>query len=425
MIIKKLSPASSPDQSFANTTCNSWFKIKLSVKNDCSNWDTEERLFRIQCPDVEHLDSEFCCPSFSCSNLALGSSGLSGYSYIWGPELNRNCLSSYTIPNPVFNSSCLNIIPSTGYPLTYTVRITDNYGCSDDKKVFIYGNAPTGSIETQVVCFGVKLKSIHGSIRNHNFSWYINSVTSENFISNDEEIEVSPNTATTYYLKLSNACGDVTNSVNISLQSVKKGDIDTLTFNNSIHSDLDFVVSYINATNPNSKYNATNWAIYFLGRWGHSDWANPSEPIVRGYDCNGFENGTIKWDCKVNGTRLQPGVYHIRLVLTNCDKVNNTKYLDVSCTTKPYILKNWKYDCRGRNALTWINFRYHKPHNGLEKCNCYSSSKTDLCNKVDFSTKFTHILPIKQCICKEHKVAAACLIPNMETTSTCIQLYVE
>ena len=137
------------------------------------------------------IDTVFACPS---SGIAIGSPAMPGYSYAWTPSIGLN------------NAMIANPIAKPTQPTTYTVFITNPYGCQT-KQIIHVGLLQPVNVNYEVpssICKGGKVQlKASGAMR---YSWFPSYGLSATNIANPY---ASPDSTTTYYLVASNSvCSD-------------------------------------------------------------------------------------------------------------------------------------------------------------------------------------------------------------------------
>jgi len=137
------------------------------------------------------IDSVLACPS---SGIRIGAPPMTGYSYAWSPTIG---LSNAAVANPIAKPSV---------PTTYTLFITNPFGCQT-KQTFHVGLLPPVNLQYEVpssICKGgkVQLKASGASTYKWFPSYGLSSTTIANPIA-------SPDSTTQYYLIASNGiCTD-------------------------------------------------------------------------------------------------------------------------------------------------------------------------------------------------------------------------
>lgn len=292
--------------------CNTYYKVKIAVQNSCTPWSESSALIYIDCPAQVFAGPDKCCPNGTCGNLPLGTSPSAGYMYAWSSNIpsNTNCLSNKNIPNPIFNPACM---PNwgTGY-ISYTLSATSSSGCTTTDELRIYKQAPGNLHLTQVsVACGMKVIATGDRIAQYHWTWTENG---QSHSSDEPEVIISPMNPTTLTLTASNACGNATISTTITPSTVIKGDFTAITYNSLITSSApDLIITEWGKNyGVSPAYNATDYELYFLDRWGAWVLVNSASNI------SGLWNGQITWDGKFMGSLVPDGVYTLQLRMKNC-----------------------------------------------------------------------------------------------------------
>ena len=137
------------------------------------------------------IDTVMACPS---SGIRIGSPPMTGYTYAWSPT---NGLSNASIANPIAKPSV---------PTTYTLFITNPFGCQIKQTIHV-GLLPPLNIQYEVpssICKGgkVQLKASGAT----SYKWFPSYGLSSTTIANPI---ASPDSTTQYYLAVSNGiCSD-------------------------------------------------------------------------------------------------------------------------------------------------------------------------------------------------------------------------
>lgn len=336
------------DESFE---CNTFYNIKLAGNNGCTGWtETVKKIF-ISCPAVNAAGADKCCPNRIC-NFQIGSSSNTGFTYSWSPI---ECLSNPNISNPNYNpSTCL----LNNEPQEYTLTVTDANGCTAKDKVLIFHSAPTCTLTRVQTGFCTFKYNLTGSGIQSNV-WKQNGNT---IATNTTTLDVSPEASTDLVTTVivSNTCGTCTTSNTITPLNAFRA---PLTGDNTFILDASSVVSPNSGTPANRKliilqrglnfgekpaYRATGFKLFLFNEYG--GFTLVKEGVIP--DANGFANGDIEWDCRIDGDLIQLGVYHFRLILFNCvtgadngkriEKTNgkyNLNYSGTVTTLKEFTVK--------------------------------------------------------------------------------------
>ncbi len=289
--------------------CNTYYRIKLAVSNDCVPWKATTKLINISCPKA-NAGPDVCCSNNSLQILG-GSLPNPNYTYEWFPK--------YGLSKPyasITNLDCTNEeIREQGDCFEYTLKVTDQYGCEAEDKVRVFFEPPKFNIRQESACCGIKL-SIQDDGCYSSISW-----------SNGEKDvrSITIDQAGTYSVNLSNSCGDTLKSVTITnvdlIEEFKKiypkfiaGAAFTPN-NDGVNDELEIFHYASDAPLKGDPiaYNATDYELYVVDRNG------TVHLVSSGTTCTGFRNGEIKWDGKINGQLVQDGVYTYFVKVKNCD----------------------------------------------------------------------------------------------------------
>ncbi|MCT8338577.1 gliding motility-associated C-terminal domain-containing protein [Flavobacteriaceae bacterium TK19130] len=289
--------------------CNTYYRIKLAVGNNCIPWRETTKLIRISCPKA-NAGRDICCSDGSPKILG-GSLPNPNYTYEWFPK--------YGLSNPyssITNLDCTNKdILEQGDCFEYTLRVTDQFGCQAEDNVRVFFEPPKFNIMQEKTCCGIKLY-IQDDGCYSTISWS----TGDN---NTRELFIDK--AGTYSVNLSNSCGDARKSITVTnvdlIDAFKKrypkfiaGAAFTPN-NDGVNDELQLFHFASDAPLKGDPiaYNATDYELYVTDRNG------TVHLVSSGTTCTGFYNGEIKWDGKINGQLVQDGVYTYFLKVKNCD----------------------------------------------------------------------------------------------------------
>lgn len=286
--------------------CNTYYRIKLAVNNDCTPWNEQVKLLHVKCPVVNAGTDQCvsCTPTGALIQLGQGNSGAAGLTYSWTPGTGLN---NANLPSPSHQEG------STPYPFTYTVIVTDNTGCTNSDQVTLYCKPSNVTLTQTKHCCGYTLTANAQNYDNISWSTGASGVTTINVTAGG-----------TYSVTVSNTCGQVTQSITIPSGTLLTGFFNVIAYNSKFYppyggsglSDklyIKDVMSGNGAANVPNSYNATEYKLEIYNRWGS---------LIRtmtGQSCNGFNNWSINWDGRDQGGNLvQQDVYVWRLYFKNC-----------------------------------------------------------------------------------------------------------
>ncbi len=288
--------------------CNKNYKVILSVKRQCSDWVSTEKVIFLSCPGLNLAGSDICLSGTGTRSAQIGSLDQEDKTYNWTPS---TFLSSSTTSNPTIT------IPNTytgTAPLIYTLTVTDANGCSSTDEVTVFLGPP---VINNVYTDPNNCYTIIGASGTGFTSYQWIDLRTGNTIGNTPIINISPTYQTNRYRFIgSNICGSVTYDVEVDPHDYLRGDFSTLTYTNIVSDTL--VITEWGKSIGVPAYNAYEYKLYLLNRWGGYDLVASGNNFP-----NSLNNGDIRWDLKWQGQRVQNDVYTLRLVLTNCEKENS------------------------------------------------------------------------------------------------------
>jgi hypothetical protein len=307
-----------------NLKCNTYYKVKLAVSNGCTNWNETSKFIFIHCPEAVDIGQYIvmCCNNPFPVTIKDGN-------YLNHPTYTYNWTSSpywgFMANNP--NLPSYNYTPFVS--TTFNVTVTDDYGCTLDDEINI--------ILEQNFTVSVAVEKL--GCCTYNLVPYITFTNECNLLEEDpkwlpfkhnmlnyhwsdgytgKEHQVSPAQNTTYSLTVSNGCFTQTVSVNVEGCPELSGDFPRLNYPPSMESTSNsinewLVISNINVPSgtPNA-YKATGYRLEVVDRWGGVHLIDEQHN-----SCEGFNNSTIYWNGRINGTSVQNGIYTFLLTLFN------------------------------------------------------------------------------------------------------------
>lgn len=311
--------------------CNTYYRIKLAVNNDCSAWNESVKVLYVRCPIVTAgIDQCVSCTSTGTSiQLGLGNSNNPSLNYSWNPSTG---LSNPNSPSPNHQEG------STSYPITYSVLVTDNNGCTNSDQVTLFCSKPILTLASIRQCCGYTLIA---NAQNYNFISWSNGQTGIT------SIDVS--TGGSYTVTASNVCGQVSQSITIPNANILTGPFNPIAYNSKFHppsgggglSDKFYikdVVSGNGAANIPNSYNVNYYELRIYNRWGQQF------RTITGSSCDGFNNWAINWDGRdASGNLVPQDVYNWQLRFKNCQYT----CLECQCPIERRFVDLTCVDCGG------------------------------------------------------------------------------
>lgn len=352
----------------AKWKCDTWYKIKLAVMNECALWNEQSRMVFYQCPHIDAgPDNQRCCLD-PAGQFTIGTPAIAGYTYNWTSN-----------PAGFTSSSATNTVwPATS--TEYTLTVTDgSNGCKakDDVDIFVLGKfdvsidySPIPDLDcdnpTYIApehCNGILTANIihlNCSDEPADPFWNTKNESRFHYLWNTGETtkSITPQVGiTSYRCEVTNGCHTVVQtkdniianqyfSHHISNNPNDLSDImiapTAFTPNGDGNNDVFFVSEY----GPNSPLQGTGpayWAYKYsfeiFDRWGNEFDIEKCNP-------NGFLQREIVWDGNDNnGNPFPEDVYIWRLKLYNCQYPNGVYAV---IYTQKMICKKWK--------TNWLNF---------------------------------------------------------------------
>jgi hypothetical protein len=297
--------------------CNTYYRVKLAVSNECVPWDSETKLIYASCPEV-NAGKDICCKGAGFKHVIGSTSNNDDYTYSWSPSIGL-----YNPTNEYTGVNC-SVLQSMGLThMTYTLTATDESGCQGTDTVTVYLGPPTGAIVQNGDCCSKNLK-FNGTNYTH-LEW---STGEENV---DEIIVDMPGT---YWVTAYNPCGGKSFPIvvedgferyyaNLNDENVHSYYSST----SNVNSFNTFNIWHVEDPQPPyGEYFATEYKLEIYNRWGELI-RTITEQIP---SCQGFDNPAIHWDGTVGGSNVQSGIYNGKLYLKNCQFNTNWKEVKVN-----------------------------------------------------------------------------------------------
>jgi flagellar hook assembly protein FlgD len=289
-----------------NFKCNTYYRIKLAVNNDCSGWNETVKILYVKCPNVNAGNDQCvsCTLNGNSIQLGQGNSTNPSFTYSWSPSIGLN---NPNAPSPTHQEG------SVPYPITYTVLITDSNGCTNSDQVSLFCKKPSVTIEAVRNCCGYTLYANAQNYDNIAWSNGQTGVTS-----------ISVSSGGTYTVTVSNPCGQATQSSTISNTNIFTGPFNPIAYNSKFYPPsggggladklyIKDVISGNGAANIPNSYNVTDYELRIFDRWGGQF------KTISGSSCDGFNNWAINWDgTDGNGALVPQGEYNWQLRFKNC-----------------------------------------------------------------------------------------------------------
>lgn len=315
--------------------CGEYYRVKLAINTECSDWSETVKLIQIRCPDVDAGPDRAvcCCPP---AHLQLGGSSEPGVQYLWSPAVG---LSDPRISAPILDMSTFSD-PNVPFPTIYQVTATDGAGCSATDTVEIRTvcgcrPAPRVTVEREALCSSRQLLTADCECGNATpeYLWTPTGATGPS-------VAVSVNEPTEYRVTCRNECGaTVSAPVTVAPPPIVGGDIPRLECPNIFTPNGDGSNDTWVARDPSvpdgatPAYNATEYELVVQNRWGRvvarlsgataTGFTNLAIPA---WDGVATEDVLYNWFQRVilgrrNSYRGQPvseGVYYYFFRLRNC-----------------------------------------------------------------------------------------------------------
>lgn len=229
--------------------------------------------------NVDIDNDTIICSGNNISLTASVQGAVVPYSYSWTDELN----------NLIGNNDTLNVTPTND--TTYYVTVTDANNCSsvDSVNVEIYPPLTFDISSDVTICKGdsvlLEVMNIQGG---SNLGYTYNWTDGVQTLGTNSQLQVFPNSNSTYYLTVSNSCESVLDSVNVFIDSIP------VEFQAARYGCEPFTTQFINLT-P-----GTNDCVWNFG------------------------DGTNGTGCIVNHTYTSSGFYDVTLTVSNSNGCSST-----------------------------------------------------------------------------------------------------
>lgn len=307
--------------------CNTYYRVKLGVLNDCSPPHYTERLLYVACPIVTGGPPVCvpCQPNGTKTTLGIGNPATAGTTYAWTPATGLDDPSS---PSPRHTNG------SVPYPRTYLVTARDVSGCTNAAYVTLYCQKPTLWLsEKSDCCLSTLTAQVEGA---ESVKWSTGATTLS--------IQVKEGT---YTCTATNPCGSTTETITVTSASSFTGPFHPVAVNRNVgvpsgipgtsFTDKMYVKDQLGGGYgaPNA-YNATRYRLEIYGRIGLIR-------TISGENCNGFPNYSIAWDGKDEfGAYVKEDAYTWLLYFGNCQYGG----------LRPAIIRNYTE----RRCVDWATF---------------------------------------------------------------------
>lgn len=324
--------------------CNSFYKIKLAVMNDCAQWNEKNMIVHFTCPNIDAGPNKtLCCGEGIATDncVPLGTSTNSNLTYNW-----TSYPTGFSSNQAQTNDCPLN---STAYILT----VTDNNGCkaSDSVIVKYKGSTPTLDIKNSAgdySCIPCGLdKNFYALIQGNDcqkedkyftdnypgqnagnsLTWLFFNLSTYTFSNIQSGSNyTAPNQTGIVYAVYNNGCKQLVASVPITKYNTQFPSIIAPNAFSPINQDglndyLEFIDYGLNVPlyGQGPAYGSTDFELTIFDRWG-GEIKTISKSTLGIPDAQCLKNGDIKWDGRDGGGQIVPqGVYNYRLRLRLCN----------------------------------------------------------------------------------------------------------
>lgn len=319
-----------------NLKCNSYYKVKLAVMNDCSPWSEDSRVIQFTCPRINAgEDVVRCCNADKQKCVAIGSPSVAGLTYHW---------TSY--PAGYTSSFAQNTVCPTS-TTAYILTVTDANGCSVTDSIIVrYLNAKFDIAVTQLnasptgctACDADRL--YHATINNitcpgedeyfathypvtNEIKWtFFDTKTNSYMYPGTGANYTAPNRDGTLFCTVDNGCAKITKSMSIKARPFYVTSFyapDSFTPVNQDGLNDVFQVVDVGLNSPplgvGPAYGIKAWRLKIYDRNGHNFVTIQKTPANN--DC--IKNGDIQWDGKDgSGQFVQLDVYNYTLEVIYC-----------------------------------------------------------------------------------------------------------
>lgn len=324
--------------------CDKYYRIKVAVSNNCTQWSEDAKLIHIECPSFSvGQDVVLCCDDLP-EYVTLGNNFEPNLEYIYewfdgddiiGREPNltlmprRSGTYSLEVTDPATGckgTSHVNLLLMGHYDITITEERTGD--CEDPITL-------TASVTDDAVSQDCDENDSYAIMQKKlnklNYSWSNGDI--------GLTTTVDPTQTTIFSLTASYQCYSSTGNISVTPCPEITGPFpaNDFVYPNTVVPGNPFIIAHIGQNNFPA-YNATEYRFVITDRWGRE--------IVVVEDvtnrCEGFVSGEIEWDGNITETHTKPwwqiwgppnttagdpmpiGVYPWNLYLKNC---NNTQWV--------------------------------------------------------------------------------------------------
>lgn len=294
--------------------CDKYYRIKLAVSGTCTAKAESVNFVHVRCGPPVSAGPDICVspcvvgPLDPVHTVRIGLTPRPGPdmpTYSWSPAVGLDDPSSPT-PN--------HRIGSVSYPAIYTLRLTDQAGCTSSDQVTLYCDRPSLQLMVEPGCCGTVISATASGYET--LKWSTGAVDLHTLQT------VTPGT---YSVTASNACGTVGKSVVVPAGTGRTGPFNPIAYNSRFcpPNGTSSCESRLHIKDPTTgngakgvpnAYNAHSWELVLYDRWGNQF------KTVSGKNC-ALSNWDIQWDgTDAHGNLVQQDTYSFRLYLTNCER---------------------------------------------------------------------------------------------------------
>ncbi len=319
--------------------CNTYYRVKLAVRNCETEWDEQTRLVYIRCPDVQMDDVYGCCDGDMVDIYPPGTLRPPinpPYLYSWEnspDEIDRYYLNDVIGVEPTHNQ-------------TFTLTATDKFGCSRDFDVnlWVLGDFHVSieQLPSDNCCSTVLKANIHPGSRCwdenmtaedwdailsfYNFEWS-NGATTQSIIVTDEEptdYTVTVSAADCYSHSANHTFTPPDGYNNNTVYDTPLIAPNAFTPNGDGLNDWFQIQEYgpnapQNIGDPNA-YDIVGYRLIVFDRWGQIEYDYETPPEQCSYN-----QGDIQWNGRNNdGVLLPVGTYVYLLFVKTCNGAGTT-----------------------------------------------------------------------------------------------------